>query len=103
RRVTARTASWAAQTAQDIRLGLRGLRRNPTFSTIALLTLALGIGVNTAVYSIINVVLLHPLQYPQANRLVELSSVNLGSGIRIMSYLKFRRIEEQAGTLDAVA
>src|ERR1041384_7440258 len=65
----ARSFPWFEQTIRDVRLGLRGLRRNPTFSAIALLTLALGIGANTAIFSIINVVLLHPLAYPNTDRL----------------------------------
>jgi hypothetical protein len=55
---------------RDMRYGWRTLRRNPVFTVAVLLTLAIGTGANTAVFSIVNHVLLKPLPYPEAERLV---------------------------------
>jgi hypothetical protein len=64
------TVAFLDTLARDARYTLRALRHNPAFTVVALLTLAIGIGANTAVFSVVNSVLLNPLRYPKAEQLV---------------------------------
>ena len=86
---------------QDIRFGLRLLWRSPGFTAVAIITLALGIGANTAIFSVINAVLLRPLPFPQPERLVivfdTLPGVSDANGI---SYPNFRDLQTSNQVFD---
>ena len=74
---------------QDLRYALRQLRRSPGFTSVCLITLALGIGANTAMFSVVQGVILAPLPFPQANRLVFLWEKRPGVPQLDVSYPNF--------------
>ena len=90
---------------QDIRYCLRQLRRSPGFATTAVLTLALGIGANTAIFSVVNAVLLRPLAYPDPERIVAVETFwkNLGRSSPTVSAPDFNDWRAQSTVFSALA
>jgi putative ABC transport system permease protein len=79
---------------QDLRYGFRTLRNSPGFTAVAMLALALGIGANSAIFTVVNGILLQPLAYPDAGRLVKIfeSSRDFSQGsVSYLNYLDWRR------------
>ena len=83
---------------QDLRFASRTLRKSPSFTAVALLTLALGIGANTAIFSVVNAVLLRPLPYKDSNRLVQLIGHDQQRGVDFdwVSFPNFHDWAEQS-------
>ena len=88
---------------QDLRYALRTLRRNPGFTAVALLTLALGIGINTALFSVVNAVLLRPLPYPNADRMVWVAREVPELKAELLGSIDYFRFKDQSRTLAAIA
>ncbi|MDX6712563.1 MAG: hypothetical protein QOH96_3579, partial [Blastocatellia bacterium] len=90
---------------QDLRYGMRMLWKSPGFTIIAVTALALGIGANTAIFSVVNAVLLRPLPYDNPEQIVRLMTVRPKDGISgtSQSYLNFADIREQSHSFEQIA
>src|SRR5436305_10266928 len=89
---------------KDIRYGLRGLSRRPGFAAVAVLTLALGIGVNTALFTVFDAFALRPLPLKDPQQLVNLSGVNArGERVNLFSYLDYKDYRARVDSLAGLA
>lgn len=88
---------------QDVRFALRMLLKNPGLAGAAILTLALGIGANAAIFSVVNTVLFNSLPYPNPNRLVVLDEYKIDHGSRTVSWLDFQDWRNQAPAFEDMA
>jgi putative ABC transport system permease protein len=101
----ARGVTWIEHLFYDVRFGVRMLQKNWGFTFVAVLTLALGIGANTAIFSVINTVLLRPLPYPHPERLVTLWETGSEKGMeqRLVSGPNYLDWKEQSRSFEEMA
>ena len=88
---------------RDLRYGARMLLKKPSFTFIALITLALGIGANTAIFSVVNAVLLRPLPYPESDRLIWLTERHEDIPTRWISYPNFLDWRARSQSIESMA
>ncbi|HTZ72533.1 MAG TPA: ABC transporter permease [Candidatus Aquilonibacter sp.] len=97
-----RTGAWVDSLFQDVRFALRMLRKNPGFTAVAVLTLGLGIGANTAIFSVIDALLLRDLPVHEPQQLVQISQVSPNGDRSRLSYPMFQYIEERQRAFSGV-
>ena len=100
---------WLDTLLRDVRYGLRSMRRSPGFVTVAILTLALGIGANTAMFSVIYATLVHPLPFPDLDRLYVLreqglmgNDSNVGNPVSPRNYLDWQAANKSFSSMAAL-
>src|SRR6516165_5531359 len=98
----ARRVNWMQDLAQDLRYGLRILRKSPAFTSVAILTLALGIGATTAIFSALNPILFAPLPYPRAGQVMMIWDVFEGSRSDV-TFHTFRELTNRSYSFQSTA
>ena len=98
----ARGTRWLEDLLQDFRYALRSLGKKPGFAAVSVLTLALGIGASTAIFSAVNPILFESLPYPHAGRIVMLWDVFNGARSRV-TFHSYRELVERSRSFDAIA
>lgn len=94
---------WMERLLQDLKFALRQLRKSPGFAAAVISTLALGIAATAAMFTVVDRVLLQPLPYWHADRLVQMQEGNLGGGMRNVPYLDLAAWREQLHSFDSIA
>ena len=97
------TYRWEDAMIQDLRYGLRMLLKNPGFTLVAVITLVLGIGANTAIFSVVNTVLLRPLPYHEPERLTQIWEKKLDGGNNVVSPDNFLDWQDQAKSFEGMS
>ncbi len=98
-----RHVRWIENLAQDLRYALRTLFRNPVFSVVVLLTLAIGIGSTTAIFSVVHALLLKPLPYPDSDRLVRMVQSSTGGPQRVAGGIRVQELAELRSRMRSVS
>jgi putative ABC transport system permease protein len=98
-----RTFPWLEEGWRDLRFAVRSLARTPGFTSVALLVIAAGIGVNTAVFSVVDAVLLKPLTYPDPQALVQLVTTSNQGPIPVASIPEYNLWQQQSNIFQQVA
>ena len=91
-----------SETYQDLKYSVRMLRKNPGFACVVVITLALGIGANTAIFSFVNAVILNPLPFPDSDRLVVISEISKEGAEIGVSLLNFRDYQVRAKSFEEI-
>jgi predicted permease len=95
--------TWLESIWQDLRYALRHLRRNPLYAATTLAILIIAIGLNTAVFSVANVLLLRPWALPEAHELIRAFHVGRNGDRRNVSFVEYRYLADRSGTVELVA
>ncbi|MEI9974194.1 MAG: ABC transporter permease [Ignavibacteriota bacterium] len=103
RNTRSREADFWAGFRQDVRYAFRTWRKSPGFTALAVLALALGIGANTAIFSVVNGVLLQPLPYPEADRLLKIYESSSSFGYGSVAYLNYLDWKTQSNSFTGMA
>jgi len=99
----ARSFVWLEDARRDMKCAVRGFARNPGFAIVGVLTLALGIGANTAIFSIVDGALLHPVPFPDPARLASLHGTSASGDSNAISYPNFIDWQRQNHSFEALA